>query len=185
MAVETTNAKITAPGAPELAASIQNHISITPIRLDDTWGLDHGTWSILTRLYPQADIPVIQMSLDTHLSPEKHWALGQELSFLREEGVLILGSGNIVHHLGLIRWGGAPYSWATAFDATIKQCLQTQQTATLLSYRHLEHADLAAPTNEHFLPLLYAYGASRGETPQFFNESIFASSLSMTSVLFG
>ncbi|MBP5993606.1 MAG: 4,5-DOPA dioxygenase extradiol [Candidatus Moranbacteria bacterium] len=174
-----------APGAPEFAARIRERITTVPVRLDDSWGLDHGTWSILTHLYPQADVPVIQMSIDSRLSAQEHWLLGQEISVLRDEGVLILGSGNIVHHLGMIRWGGEPYEWATEFDATVRQTLRHQDAPALIRYPELKHASLAIPTSEHYLPLLYIIGASRGETPQFFNESIFASSISMTGVVFG
>jgi len=174
-----------APGAPDLAGRITKSITSVTVQTDDSWGLDHGTWSILTHLYPQADIPVIQMSIDSRLSAQEHWRLGQELGALRDEGVLILGSGNIVHHLGMIRWGGDPYEWATEFDATVRQALHHQDTESLIRYPELKHAHLAIPTSEHYLPLLYILGASRGETPQLFNESIFASSISMTGVIFG
>lgn len=173
-----------APGAPDLAKEITERITSVPVELDDSWGLDHGTWSVLAHLYPKADIPVIQMSIDTHLSGKEHWALGQELGALRDEGILILGSGNIVHHLGLIRWGGDPYDWATEFDATVRQSLETKDFEPLINYQEQKHAHLAVPTSEHYLPLLYVLGASRGETPRFFNTSIFASSISMTDVLF-
>lgn len=173
-----------APGAPDLAREITERITSVPVELDASWGLDHGTWSVLTHLYPKADIPVIQMSINTHLSEKEHWALGKELGALRDEGILILGSGNIVHHLGLIRWGGDPYDWATEFDATIKYTLKTKDFGSLINYQEIRHAHLAVPTSEHYLPLLYVLGASRDETPRFFNESIFASSISMTDVLF-
>lgn len=174
-----------APGAPDLARRITERIASVPVELDDSWGLDHGTWSVLAHLYPEADIPVLQMSIDSRRSEQEHWALGRELGALRDEGILILGSGNIVHHLGMIRWGGEPYDWATEFDATIRQALRTGDQQSLIGYQHLKHASLAVPTSEHYLPLLYILGASRDETPQFFNESIFASSISMTGVLFG
>ena len=174
-----------APGAPDLARRIAKLVTTVPVQTDESWGLDHGAWSVLAHLYPEADIPVIQMSIDSRLSAQEHWLLGQELGALRDEGILILGSGNIVHHLGMIRWGGEPYEWATEFDATVRQALRHQDAQTLIRYSELKHAHLAIPTSEHYLPLLSIIGASRGETPQFFNESIFASSISMTGVIFG
>lgn len=173
-----------APGAPDLARRIAERIASVSVQTDDSWGLDHGAWSVLAHLYPEADIPVIQISIDSRLSEREHWELGRELGALRDEGILILGSGNIVHHLGMIRWGGEPYEWATEFDTVIKQTLEIGDTESLIGYQKLRHASLAVPTSEHYLPLLSILGASRGETPRFFNESIFASSISMTGVLF-
>ena len=177
-----SRARYAAPGAPDLARLMTERIP--QLSLDDTWGLDHGTWSVLTRMYPTADIPVLQMSLGDHLTPEEQFSLGQSLRFLREEGVLIMGSGNIVHHLGLIHWGGEPYPWATAFDSLVAEHIGNADFDSLIDYHRLPHADLAVPTPEHYLPLLTILGASNGEWPTYFNESVFAASIGMRGVLF-
>ncbi len=132
--------------------------------LSEKWGLDHGTWSILVHMYPKADIPVYQMSLDVHAPPEKHIEMGRQLRALREQGVLIIGSGNIVHNLRAIQWRdpNARYDWAVEFDAAIKQALDSRDEKTLAQYMEKfgSAAELSVPSPEHYWPLLYTFGAS-------------------------
>lgn len=174
-----------APGNPRLAKDLSSRIKTVPIAKDATWGLDHGAWSVLAQMYPEANIPVAQLSIDEDLPREKLSAIGAELAPLRDQGVLILGSGNIVHNLREIDWHGSPHPWATNFDEHIKQSLLTKDTATLIDFERHPDARRALPTAEHFLPLLFVAGASQGEDPRFFLEEIFAASLSMRCVAYG
>jgi 4,5-DOPA dioxygenase extradiol len=147
-----------APGSPELARRIQALLAPQMISLDESWGLDHGAWSILVHLYPDADIPVVQLSLDLSQPPSFHYALGQRLRPLRDEGVLVLASGNVVHNLRLIQWqdGQAAPHWSARVEKRVMECLQTRDHAALIDYPHLDsQAMLAIPTPEHYLPLLY------------------------------
>lgn len=175
-----------APGSPELAQLVKQTIIKAPVVLDHQgWGLDHGTWSVLTKMYPAADIPVVQLSLDATKEPAYHYALGQELAALRDRGILIVGSGNIVHNLRLVSFsetGG--YDWAIEFDETMKQLMLAGDHAAIVNYQALgKTARLAVPTNEHFLPLLYVIALqSEATTPRFFTEQLVAGSLSMRSV---
>lgn len=174
-----------APGAPELAEITRNRISRV-VKVDNTWGIDHGTWSVLHRMYPTAEIPVYQLSIDMHAAAETHYKIGQELISLREQGVLILGSGNIVHNLSRVNWaldGG--YPWADAFDDYIQQKILKVEHEAIIDY-HLagESSKLAFITPEHFYPLLYVLGASdRDRTITVFNDSRTLGSISMTSYL--
>jgi len=147
-----------APGDPQLAHNIQTLVGDERVQLDDQWGLDHGSWAVLIRMYPKADIPVLQLSLDRKLQPREHYDLGRKLKPLREQGVLVLGSGNIVHNLG--RMDPTPntpaYDWAVEFDEKIKTFLKSRDHESLIDYTSLgEIARLSAPTPEHYLPLLY------------------------------
>ncbi|CAI2717576.1 4,5-DOPA dioxygenase extradiol [Nitrospina watsonii] len=147
-----------APGSPELANRIQSLVTRTTVLPDLAWGLDHGTWSVLSWMFPQADIPVVQLSLNRNLSPQGHYEIGRELKPLREEGVLILGSGNIVHNLDFFdpNPSTSPYPWAASFDESIKQFLLKNDHESILNFDHLgETARLSVPTPEHFLPLIY------------------------------
>jgi 4,5-DOPA dioxygenase extradiol len=155
------------------------------IKFDESWGLDHGTWSVLRRMFPQADIPVVQLSLDRTQSPEFHYALGQELRALRNKGVMIVGSGNIVHNLGVIAWEGGAYDWAIEFDDRIKQLILSGDHGSITHYEKLgQAARLAIPTNEHYLPLLYILSLQdKNEQVRFFNDSVMMGSLSMRSLL--
>lgn len=176
-----------APGAPEMAKmtqrlAVQNHIA-----LDDDWGFDHGTWSVLKQMFPKADIPVYQLSLDYSKPMSYHYELAQELSALREKGVMIIGSGNIVHNLRAINFeNAAPYDWAVEFDATIKRWIESGDHQSIMDFQRLGSiAQLAHPTYDHFLPLMYVLGFQRkNEIPSFFNDEIDMSSVSMRSVLF-
>ncbi len=174
-----------AKGNTVLAKEIQKIITTTKVSLDTEWGIDHGTWSVLTHMYPNADIPVLQLSLDYELSSEKMLKIGKELGVLRTKGILIIGSGNLVHNLALFHPREKPFPWVIAFDTQIKKELLKKNTKGVLDYSLLPEASLAHPTNDHYLPLLYVVGASQGEKPLFFNENIIFGSISMTCVAYG
>ena len=183
-----------APGEPDAARAIsllvrQRHS--TPLGLDrGEWGLDHGTWSVLKPMFPDADIPVIQLSMDYGRAPEEHYALAQQLKGLRERGVLIVGSGNIVHNLRQMQWGASgnqAYDWALEFDQTIGGYLQQGNLDALQNFQKLGSlAKMAHPTHEHYLPLLYTAGAVDAKEPmRFFNANFQGGSISMRSVVWG
>jgi 4,5-DOPA dioxygenase extradiol len=179
-----------APGSPELAERVRSLAGSTAVRLDDgySWGLDHGAWSVLRRMYPEADIPVVQLSLDRTRHPRFHYDLGRELFALREEGVLIVGSGNIVHNLRLLQWGAVePFPWAAEFDRTAAELIRDGEHDRLVAYPALgEAARLSIPTNEHYLPLLYTLALQQaGEPVSFFAEGLPLGSISMRSVRIG
>jgi 4,5-DOPA dioxygenase extradiol len=180
-----------APGSPALARLVQQTVSEAStgarVDTDTTWGLDHGAWSVLIRVYPQAGIPVVQLSLDRTQPPAYHYALGQALKPLRRRGVLIVGSGNIVHNLMVVRPGGAAYDWAQEFDQTMERLMLAGDHPSIVNYDRLgQTARLAIPTNEHFLPLLYVLGLQdEGEPLSFFAEGLEWGSLSMRSVKIG
>jgi 4,5-DOPA dioxygenase extradiol len=179
-----------APGSPELAGRIKSLVGSTAVRLDDgySWGLDHGAWSVLRRMYPEADIPTVQLSLDRTQHPGFHYDLGGELAALRSEGVLIVGSGNIVHNLRLLQWdAGEPYSWAAEFDRKAAELIMSGEHDRLVAYPSLgEAARLSIPTNEHYLPLLYILALQQpGEAVSFFAEGMPLGSVSMRSVRIG
>jgi 4,5-DOPA dioxygenase extradiol len=176
-----------APGAPEWAERTRQVVRCTEVRLDDEWGLDHGTWSVLVNMYPDAHIPTYQMSLDRTQPPRHHYGLGRELRALRAEGLLILGSGNLVHNLRLARQGAAPYDWAVAFDEWATARLVEQDHQALIDYGQMgQTARLAVPTNEHYLPLLYAI-ATQGpnEKISFACPEIVFGSVSMRALIIG
>ncbi|MCA9482250.1 MAG: 4,5-DOPA dioxygenase extradiol [Nitrospina sp.] len=176
-----------APGSPALAKRIQSQTRLTRIDLEFDRGLDHGTWGVLAPMYPAADIPVLQFSLDGGLPPKTHFAIGQELRWLRDEGVLILGSGNIVHNLGRLDPAAEaePADWAVEFDEAVKQCLLEGDHQKILDYESLgEIARLSVPTPEHFLPLLYIMALQREEERVTFPvEGIAHQGISMRSVM--
>lgn len=177
-----------APGSPELAEQVRGMVKATTVGLDQNWGLDHGAWSVLRRMYPEADIPVVQLSLDRTKQPRFHYDLGRELAALRSEGVLILGSGNIVHNLRMMQWRALePYPWATEFDRTAAELITSGNHDRLVDYPALgEAARLSIPSNEHYLPLLYILGLQQpGEPVSFFAEGISLGSISMRSVKIG
>jgi 4,5-DOPA dioxygenase extradiol len=183
-----------APGFPQAAQEVAKAVvqpgSGLPLGLDfESWGLDHGTWSVLKPMFPAADIPVIQLSMAQGHRPEDHFAVGQQLKALRERGVLIVGSGNFVHNLRTLQMSAAPdqaYDWAIAFDQTVAGYLQNADFAALQRFQSLKTAALAHPSDEHFLPLLYAAGAVQAdEVPQFFNTRYQGASIAMRSVVWG
>ncbi len=179
-----------AEGEPKLAENISYHISSPKITLDEgSWGLDHGTWSVLKHLYPAADIPVIQLSLDMTRPPEEHFKLGEELRFLRQQGVLIVGSGNIVHNLRQIDWNEAApaFDWAQSFDELVKEKISSRDFSPLFEeVLRTKSGQLAVPTLDHYLPLLYILGASEASDAVKFPFVGFQhASISMRCVQFG
>jgi len=177
------------PGAPEWAKEVQESVASASIGLDYKWGLDHGTWSVLIKMYPNADIPVFQLSLDHFQPASYHYALAEELKALRKKGVLVVGSGNIVHNLRManLRDESQPYDWAIEFDALSKQLIEAGDHQALINYDRLgQAAQLSIPTPEHYLPLLYVLAMqSKTDTVSFFNEKIAFRSGSMRSVRIG
>jgi 4,5-DOPA dioxygenase extradiol len=179
-----------APGSPETASLIQSLIKDPHISLDSSdWGLDHGTWSVLRHMYPEAKIPVLQMSLSMRDAPEYHLKLGRELASLREKGVLILGSGNVVHNLRQIQWDekAKPHDWAVEFDEWIKVKIEKREFADILKGPGLTNAGrLSVPTADHYLPLHYILGASdANDELRFEFEEMQNASISMRTLSFG
>ncbi len=178
-----------APGSPELARETKNIIKKTEVHLDDQWGLDHGAWSVIKHLYPSADVPVIQLSLDYYQTPQYHYELAKELTSLREKGVLIIGSGNMVHNLGLVAWNrlnevGFAHDWALEASDKMKNFILNNDHKQLIHYNsHGKAFSLAIPSPEHYLPLLYTL-ALKGENEKvsLFNDKPVAGALTMTSV---
>lgn len=178
-----------APGSPELAASTQQAITSAHVGVDHAWGLDHGAWSVIIHLFPKADIPVVQLSLDRTLSPAQHYALASELASLRKKGVLIIGSGNMVHNLGVIDWhnpaGG--YDWAQEASTRMKELIQSGDHGGLVNYGTQGIAfQLSIPTPEHYLPLLYTLALKEEADPlSLFNDQLMMGSIAMTSLRIG
>ena len=176
-----------APGSPELAARVQSLLAPLPVALDEGWGLDHGTWSVLTHVFPEADVPIVQLSMDETQPAAFHYALGQRLAPLREEGVLVIGSGNLVHNLHAYAWGrrpAEPFDWALRFEERARQLIRDGDHVPLVEYEALgRDAMLSAPTPEHYLPLLYVLGARHpSDAASFPVEGIDGGSVSMLSV---
>ncbi|HLV62606.1 4,5-DOPA dioxygenase extradiol [Galbibacter sp.] len=181
-----------APGSPELAVRTKELIHSTNVVLDQSWGLDHGAWSVIRHLYPNANIPVIQMSIDYNKVPKYHYELGQQIKLLREKGILIIGSGNMVHNLRMVDWrnintSGSGYDWAIEADEKMKKFILDQNHTALINFRSQGRVfDLAIPTPEHYLPLLYVLGLKDSdESVSLFNDNTLGGSLSMTSVKIG
>jgi 4,5-DOPA dioxygenase extradiol len=179
-----------APGDPVLARRVQKLLAPIEVKLDDSWGLDHGTWSVLKHVYPQADIPVVQLSIDETQPAAFHFEIGQRLAPLREEGVLIVGSGNLVHNLHTYAWGRHmpdPYDWATRFETTAREMIVAGEYKPLIEYEALgRDAMLSIPTPDHYLPLLYVVAArQQAEKIGFPVEGIDGGSISMLSVQVG
>jgi 4,5-DOPA dioxygenase extradiol len=179
-----------APGAPAVARDISGGMLQPAVGLHLEWGLDHGAWSVLKPMFPQADIPVVQLSMDYARPPAEHLALGRQLEGLRDRGVLIVGSGNIVHNLPVMRRDAPPnqaYDWAIEFDSRIAGSMEKGDFAGLADFQKLGRvAQLAHPTHDHYLPLLYAAGAVDPTEPlRFFNTAFQAASISMRSAVWG
>ncbi|HEX9650804.1 MAG TPA: 4,5-DOPA dioxygenase extradiol [Cyclobacteriaceae bacterium] len=174
-----------ATGAPQFAEFTKSLVKKTEIGLDHDWGLDHGTWSVLNQMFPSADIPVYQLSIDYHKPANYHYELAGELKKLRAKGVLIIGSGNIVHNLRIMRFEDLSYDWTIEFDAMAKNFIWTRDDEALIDYeKHGEIAKLSIPTPDHFFPLLYTLGVTeRNEIINFFSEKTTMGSISMRSVL--
>lgn len=186
---ELFNVQYPAKGSPELANETKALVKKTNIGLDEKWGLDHGAWSVIKHLYPEADVPVIQMSLDHFQTPQYHYELAQELKALREKGILIIGSGNMVHNLGMIRWDkmqadNFALDWAAEASNKMKQFILNDDHQSLINYHKQGRAfQLSIPSPEHYLPLLYTLALKeKNEKVSLFNDKAVAGSLTMTSV---
>ena len=181
-----------APGSPELAHITQEIITQTKVGLDEQWGLDHGAWSVIKHLYPDANVPVIQMSIDYTQGPAYHYELGKQLMALRNKGVLIVGSGNMVHNLRMVAWDkldtpGFGYDWALEAREQMNAAILKGDHQALVNFKQQGRAfDLAIPSPEHYLPLLYTLGLQqKGEAISLFNDQALGGSLTMTSVKIG
>lgn len=180
-----------APGSPQLAARVQQLLAPVSVGLDESdWGLDHGTWSVLCHVFPKADIPVVQLSIDETKPPSFHYNLAKQLTPLRDEGVLIIGSGNLVHNLHAYAWGKhevEPFEWAVRFEKLAREYLLTGNHGPLVNYEELgRDALLAAPTPDHYLPLLYVIAQRRaGDVVTFPVEGFDGGSISMMTVQIG
>lgn len=179
-----------APGDPQLARRVQELLAPVRVELDQSWGLDHGTWSVFHHVYPDADVPIVQLSIDETQPPSFHFQLGQGLAPLRDEGVLIAGSGNLVHNLHAYAWGKhtpEPYDWAVRFETSARGHLSAGEFEPLIAYESLgRDALLSIPTPDHYLPLLYVLGTRRdGEAVTFPVEGVDGGSVSMLSVQVG
>ncbi len=178
-----------APGSPELAKETKNIITKADVRLDEKWGLDHGAWSVIKHLYPEADVPVIEMSLDYYQPPQFHYDLAKELAPLRKKGVLIIGSGNMVHNLSMVAWdklnaSDFGYDWALEASGKMKEFILSNDHRQIINYKSQSSAyNLAIPTPEHYLPLLYALALQeKDEKVSLFNDKAVGGALTMTSV---
>jgi 4,5-DOPA dioxygenase extradiol len=181
-----------APGSPELANETKSIVTKTEVGLDEKWGLDHGAWSVIKHMYPNADVPVIQMSLDYYQTPQYHYELAKELASLRKKGVLIIGSGNMVHNLRMVAWdkldaGEYGYDWALEASEKMKKYIYNGNHQQLINFRSQgKPFELAIPTPEHYLPLLYTLALKEeNEDVSLFNDKAVAGSLTMTSVKIG
>ena len=175
-------------GEPELAKTISETLTDVKVRLDQSWGLDHGTWIVLLQMYPQADIPVVQLSIDNSKPPQFHYELGQKLDFLRDQGILIIGSGNMVHNLATMdpNPNSPPYEWGLEFEKNILAAIRTNNDNKLINFKDLGRiAKQSHPFIDHYLPLLYAKGAGGADCKsEIFNQKTVYGSVSMTSVKF-
>jgi 4,5-DOPA dioxygenase extradiol len=181
-----------APGSPELALETSKLITSTSVGLDHDWGLDHGTWTVVRHMYPNADIPVLQLSIDYSKPPQYHYDLAKELAALRKKGVLIIGSGNMVHNLRMVAWDKLDepefgYDWAQEINQVFKEKIVAGDIQSLIQYERLgSAAQLAIPTPDHYYPLLYTLGLQdKTDAIDFFNDKAVGGSLTMTSVKIG
>jgi len=175
-----------APGSPALANQVRDLLAPLDVGLDQTWGLDHGTWSVLVHMFPDADVPVVQLSLDRSQPASYHYRLGATLAPLSDDGVLVIGSGNVVHNLEAYAWDGHrtdPYDWAVRFDGEVRALLDNAVHDPLVDYERMgPDARLAIPTPDHFLPLLYVIAAGKGRSVSYPVQGIEGGSLSMLAV---
>lgn len=179
-----------APGDPVLARRVQELLAPLPVNLDTSWGLDHGTWSVLRHAYPDADVPVVQLSIDESRPASFHFEMGQRLAPLRDENILVVGSGNLVHNLHAYAWGQHvrdPYDWAVKFEEEARQLMVAGEIHPLVEYERLgTPARLSIPTPDHYLPLLYVIATrQQGESISFPVEGVDGGSISMLSVMVG
>ena len=176
-----------APGDPDLARRVQQLLSPTPVQMDNSWGLDHGSWSVLLHVFPDADVPVVQLSIDETQPAIFHFEIGRRLAPLRAENILIVGSGNLVHNLHTYAWGRhmpTPYDWASRFEEEAKEIMLAGESKALIEYERLgQDAMLSIPTPDHYLPLLYVLATrQRGDLVTFPIEGIDGGSISMLTV---
>lgn len=179
-----------APGSPELARRVQRLLHPLPVMLDERWGLDHGTWSVLRHVYPDANVPVVQLSIDETRAASFHFEVGKKLALLREEGVLIVGSGNLVHNLHAYAWGrhtADPYDWAVRFENMAREMMAAGEYQPLIDYETLgREAALSIPTPDHYLPLLYVLASRQSRDPITFPvEGVDGGSISMLAAKVG
>lgn len=180
-----------APGEPKIADETAKLITSTTVELDHEWGLDHGTWSVVKHMYPNADIPVLQLSIDYNQPAQYHYDLSKQLSALRKKGVLIIGSGNMVHNLGMVDWDrlneSYGFDWALEMNTIFKKKIEENDHSALIDYHNLNiAAKLAIPTPDHYYPLIYTLGLKEEkDSISFFNDKPVSGSLTMTSVKFG
>lgn len=187
---ELYEVKYPAPGAPELAGRVRELLAPAEVESDTRWGLDHGTWAVLCHVFPEADVPVVQLRMDETLTAAEHYELGRRLAPLRDEGVLVMGSGNVVHNLHAYAWGrhaAEPFDWAVRFEQQVRDSLMAFDHEPLVNYESLgRDARLSIPTPEHYLPLLYVIATRRaGEQVSFPVEGIDGGSVSMLSARVG
>jgi 4,5-DOPA dioxygenase extradiol len=178
-----------APGSPAVAEDVKRAVRSLPVAMDHEWGLDHGAWTVIRRMYPEADVPVLQMSIDYHQPPRFHYNLGRELASLRGKGILILGSGNMVHNLRRIAFDRIDdpeygFDWALEMKARFAKLILARDHDALIDYGKLgEAAKLSIPTPDHYYPLLYVLGLQdKGEAATLFNDKAVGGSITMTSV---
>jgi 4,5-DOPA dioxygenase extradiol len=187
---ELYQVQYSAPGDPDLARRVQQLLAPLPVAMDTSWGLDHGTWSVLRHVYPEAEVPIVQLSIDESKPPALHFEIGTRLAGLRDEGILIVGSGNLVHNLHAYAWGRhvpEPFDWAVRFEREARQMMLASEFKPLLEYEKLgKDALLSVPTPEHYLPLLYILATrQRGEPVSFPVEGVDGGSVSMLAVQVG
>ena len=190
---ELFNVQYPAPGSPQLAEEVSQIITSAPVGLDEhEWGLDHGTWTVVRHMYPDADIPVLQLSIDYNKSPQYHYDLAKQLASLRQKGVLIIGSGNMIHNLRMVDWQrlnepNYGFDWAVELNQVFKQKIGDHNHADLIAYNNLgAAAKLAIPTPDHYYPLLYTLGLQESKDDiRFFNDELVGGSLNMTGVKIG
>jgi len=181
-----------APGSPELATAVKEIIKGKEVHLDDKWGLDHGSWSVVKHMYPNADVPIIQMSIDYSMPASQHYALAKELATLRKKGVLIIGSGNNVHNLRMVSWKhlntvGFAFDWAQEANEKMKEYILDRNHQPLIDFEKQGPAfQMAIPTPEHYLPMIYALALQeKNEDLHIFNDAAVAGALTMTSFKIG
>lgn len=180
-----------APGSPELAQEIADLLAPVVVQPDQKWGFDHGCWGVLIKMYPEADIPVVQLSIDADKPAAWHYALGRKLAAMRERGVMIVASGNVVHNLRMLRWqdGADAWPWANSFNEFVREHISFRGDPTahpLINFMQHENARLANPTPEHYLPLLYVLGTQQPDDPVTFPvDGIEMGAVSMLSVQVG
>lgn len=177
-----------APGSPNLAKLVQSTVKSQNVKIDYEWGLDHGAWSVIKHIYPKADVPIVQLSMDYKSSPEQHFELAKELAPLRNQGILIIASGNIVHNLRMVAWDRLNevygFDWALDVNQKVKDWINKEDYQSLIQIRnHGKEFEWAIPTAEHYLPLLYTLGSKlNSDSVSFFNDKPVAGALTMTSV---